>query len=903
MTFFGGIQRLLLGPIELLFDVVYSLAHQILKNPVYAIFALSLFVNILVLPLYQKADALQREEQEITKRLKPRIDRIKKAFSGEERFMMLQTYYRQNHYQPYYALRSSLPLLLQIPFFMAAYNFLSGLQIIVGVSWGPIRDLGQPDGMIQIAGITVNVLPVLMTVINLVSGAVYTRGQPWKNKIQLYAMALVFLVLLYNSPAGLVIYWTLNNLFSLCKNIFAKLKHPGAVLRIGCSAAGLFLAAVALFRLSPSLTDRRIHWLYVAAAVLQLPLLWGGFRKRHPAGEVPPEKSRQHRAVFFVCCLLMTVLTGVLIPSAVISSSPAEFVQAGHYQSPLRLIGSSFLLAAGTFLIWVVLYYGMASAKARSCWSLVMALLSAVGITDYLFFGNHYGDMNSHLQYGRELAVSRQEILINLLVLAAVAGIIVLLWTKKNEAVKAVCIGGCLAVIGTSVVNLSSIGSRLPEIEKTAMQENTLAGEKIIHLDRHEKNVVVLMLDRAIGPLVPYLFQEHAELQEQFSGFTWYPNTISYGPSTNTGTPALYGGYDYVPEKLDARTDMLLKDKQNEALKIMPVNFLRAGYEVTVCDPPYANYQWIPDLSIYDDYPEIRRFNTEGRISGNLEEVLARSEKIWNRNLFCYSLFRCAPVMLHSEMYDFGYYYDSEGEQHHASMSVSVGYNDEFLNAYQVLEKLSDITEIRDSGTGCFLMMANTTTHNEALLQEPAYEPAARVDNRAYDAEHPVRYAMDGREMVLADLNQARHYQMNMAAYLKVGAWLDTLREQGVYDNTRIIIVADHGWDMGFSGDNDTARAFSFSVYNPVLMVKDFDSREPFRTDGRFMTNAETPTLAFREIVKDPFNPFLNREITDQDRNKREHRICNANWHIDGNGYTFDGSYMTYINPEAAAAP
>ena len=85
-------------------------------------------------------------------------------------------------------------------------------------------------------------------------------------------------------------------------------------------------------------------------------------------------------------------------------------------------------------------------------------------------------------------------------------------------------------------------------------------------------------------------------------------------------------------------------------------------------------------------------------------------------------------------------------------------------------------------------------------------------------------------------------------------------------------------------------------------MVKDFNATG-FTTDGRFMTNAETPTLAFREIVKDPFNPFLNREITDQDRNKREHRICNANWHIDGNGYTFDGSYMTYINPEAAAAP
>ena len=40
-----------------------------------------------------------------------------------------------------------------------------------------------------------------------------------KSKIQVYAMAAIFLVFLYNSPACLLFYWTLNNLFSLGKNI------------------------------------------------------------------------------------------------------------------------------------------------------------------------------------------------------------------------------------------------------------------------------------------------------------------------------------------------------------------------------------------------------------------------------------------------------------------------------------------------------------------------------------------------------------------------------------------------------------------------------------------------------------------------------------------------------------
>lgn len=223
MTVIDILHKLILGPIELLFDVIFSLSMQAKGSPVLSIVVLSIAINILVLPLYKKADALQREEQEISKRLKPRIDQIKEAFTGDERFMMLQTFYRQNNYKPYYVLRGSLSLLLQIPFFMAAYNFLSNLTVLQGVSFGPIANLAAPDGMLKIGGTAINVLPILMTLINIVSGMIYTRGMPLKSKVQLYGMALIFLVLLYNSPAGLVFYWTLNNVFSLLKNIVEKL--------------------------------------------------------------------------------------------------------------------------------------------------------------------------------------------------------------------------------------------------------------------------------------------------------------------------------------------------------------------------------------------------------------------------------------------------------------------------------------------------------------------------------------------------------------------------------------------------------------------------------------------------------------------------------------------------------
>ena len=267
MSFFSSLYRLILGPLELLFDVVYAFMIRMTGNPGVSIIALSLAINFLILPLYMRADAMQEEEKVRNEKMKQFVDHIRKTFKGDERFMILQTYYRQNGYKPYYALKGSLSLLLEIPFFIAAYNFLSGLELLQGASFGPIRDLGAPDGLLHSAGHPVNLLPILMTVINIISGVIYTKGMPLKSKIQLYGMALIFLVLLYSSPAGLVFYWTLNNLFSLVKNIFYKLPDPRRVLCWISAGAGLTAFVYLMFR--PAGTTRMKIFTVAASLLLE----------------------------------------------------------------------------------------------------------------------------------------------------------------------------------------------------------------------------------------------------------------------------------------------------------------------------------------------------------------------------------------------------------------------------------------------------------------------------------------------------------------------------------------------------------------------------------------------------------------------------------------------------------
>ena len=175
MQFFSELYALIIGPIELVFEIIFSVLNKHIHISGVNIMLLSLVFSLIVLPLYMRADKIQEEARDAEERLGPVIKHIKQYFKGDERFMILQTYYRQNNYSPLSVLKSSVSLMLQIPFFLAAYRMLSGNMYLVGASFGPISDLGSPDAILAIGSVTINVLPFVMTAINLLSAAVYAN--------------------------------------------------------------------------------------------------------------------------------------------------------------------------------------------------------------------------------------------------------------------------------------------------------------------------------------------------------------------------------------------------------------------------------------------------------------------------------------------------------------------------------------------------------------------------------------------------------------------------------------------------------------------------------------------------------------------------------------------------------
>lgn len=343
-------------------------------------------------------------------------------------------------------------------------------------------------------------------------------------------------------------------------------------------------------------------------------------------------------------------------------------------------------------------------------------------------------------------------------------------------------------------------------------------------------------------------------------------------------------------------------DKHNEALKVMPVLFDQHDFEVTVCDPVYANYQWIPDLSVFDEYPDIHTYITKGMFTDT--EMRERTIRDSKRNFFCFGMMKSLPLVLQNTLYDDGMYNQADaisgsgngnGKQLMTSLYTASGVASQFLRPYYVLTNMDKLMKIREDSANTFLLMTNDTTHEPIMLQEPAYEPAPQVDNTEYETAHQDRFTLDGKTLKMDQCMDMAHYQTNMAAMIQLGRWFDAMRQAGVYDNTRIILISDHGRALGQMEELILEDGYDMEANYPLLMVKDFNC-DGFETSEEFMTTGDVPTLAAEGVIADPVNPFTGNAIHNQEKTAHDQYISgsaewdvnqnNGNTYIPGNWYT-----------------
>lgn len=210
--FFDLISQFLLQSLEFF--------YRILHNWGWAIICLSIAIYLILFPLTLKQMRSMKEIQA----LQPQIEELKKIYPDNPQKLHRETLelYRKHKVNP---LGGCLPLLLQMPIFFALYQVLIRSIVLKGANFFWIKDLSEPDRLfilpkiLPIIGNEFNLLPILMTIIifwqQRISQATTSSEYADQQKIMLLMMPLLFGLIFYHLPAGLVLYWLMNSLITL----------------------------------------------------------------------------------------------------------------------------------------------------------------------------------------------------------------------------------------------------------------------------------------------------------------------------------------------------------------------------------------------------------------------------------------------------------------------------------------------------------------------------------------------------------------------------------------------------------------------------------------------------------------------------------------------------------------
>jgi YidC/Oxa1 family membrane protein insertase len=192
----------------------------------WSIILLTFTVRILILPLtFKGVKSMQRLQG-----LQPEIKKIQERYKDDKQRMNqeVMAFYQREKVNP---LGSCMPLLLQIPFFIALFYLLRSdsfqADIAENPGFYPIDNLAE-----KVTGdpVLLGSLIVLYVATQLAASAVTAfSADPMQRRIML-ALPFVFVIFIINFEAGLIVYWITTNVWTIGQQLLVKKLYPKPVL-------------------------------------------------------------------------------------------------------------------------------------------------------------------------------------------------------------------------------------------------------------------------------------------------------------------------------------------------------------------------------------------------------------------------------------------------------------------------------------------------------------------------------------------------------------------------------------------------------------------------------------------------------------------------------------------------
>jgi hypothetical protein len=305
-------------------------------------------------------------------------------------------------------------------------------------------------------------------------------------------------------------------------------------------------------------------------------------------------------------------------------------------------------------------------------------------------------------------------------------------------------------------------------IDTPSMPTSLAADRETVATYSRNGNVVTLLLDTYQASLFAELIKEDPGLRDQLQGFQFFPNAKGVAPTTMFSVPAIHSGEAYSPEAAAAGGfykyfDYAVKEKSFLS------SLAAAGYRSDLINP------------ILQSCPNGTRCMSEHLLHAGHGAVLAKSSLL----LLGLSLYTVAPLQWKQFAYNDGEWL--LGEDPMRSLVT---------RGYSTLEWMAQSIKI-DDGAPTAKFFHLFVTHSPAVMTTECAEK---------------------RNLRLTDetlLDQARC--ANRAA-LK---FLSALQTYGVYNDSTIIVLADHGAGVSNEG------FYSGAAASPLLLLKEPHSSGP----------------------------------------------------------------------------
>jgi hypothetical protein len=813
---------LFVWPFQAGIELFYLIIMQIIgKNIGLSIIISGIVINILLLPFYSV-----KENSEPQFSLGKRI----KITSIQNLFSIIKPYI----FMSFYAM-----------LFISSNIFFQNIYFRYPPFFGIIKDLTKPDRILSF-----NLIPVAMLICAIIALIIIPVIKKKRIHFPSLAFMIFFLIIfffLYKSSAMICLFWALTAFFFCLRNLIDSMKHPSkwykGIILLGCFA---FLIVIGLRYSDLRLTNSLVLLVIILATILITVCI--NSIQRFFEGPLFYSMEIHSLSIYRYSCIIIFLLSGLVIPLFLFSSSPTEFTSIG------KMIVQTMLQASSLCFIMTFFYWEFSSKVIRRFLTIFMPFIVLLFLCSCFVFQGNYGIISSNLIFEEwkgsnqiiELGKSAAGILISALIVFSVFRFKKIQWLKNG-----------LIILIFSFFVISGINSFSIMKELKAAKEIMAASEKndttqVFTFSRTGENIFVLFLDRATGFSMPDAFKLDPNLEKSLDGFTWYPNTATFGNYTVLGYPAMIGGYEYRPLELNKRSDEPLTEKVNEAIKVLPKIFGDAGYNVMITDPTYINLINTPDLSIFKEMKNVHAKNIKGIFRSRYDATQTPTSSSFY-NMFNYditirfSFFRMLPSIARPILYNHGKWFKNSG----ASSYINL------VDLFPNLLYLNDLCKITPDGNN-FNFMMNDSVHNEGAHNRNLELISAPI---IFSDEEIIEYG---------SIQNVEHTYTFSASLSAVGKWCEWLKQEGIYDNTKIIVVSDHGKVFG---NSEMLHSDVAEMRNPLLLVKDFNSRGDFIVSNEFMTNADMPAIATSSLTKNSFekvtNPFTGNEISSAQKKEK----------------------------------